>query len=126
LLLFGNYNQQLSELTFKGGLGLTRFWVQKVKTNDAFLTLSEKAKRFYKKHNNVINQLIGLWTTTLSTVGNLNTSISSAISGVFPHVATNNVSETLAFVNSQANTEKSQVQSINSSDDSTTFSLDDL
>jgi hypothetical protein len=79
ILLVGNYNQHLSELTLKGSIGLCRFSHLKIKNHQTVVQLLDKGQKFFKKqsNNNILNQAIRIFNGLISTFTSLNEGISN-------------------------------------------------
>lgn len=83
LLLLGNYNQHLSELTFKGSVGLIKYSGTKIKNHDLTTKLLDKSRRFYKTNYKVLNKLQELLESGLEMLSSLNAGISNFTSQTF-------------------------------------------
>lgn len=77
LLLISNYNQHLSELTLKGGLGLFRYSQLKIKNHDMTSKIMDKGQKFYKSNYKILNKVKTVFDTVISTISSLNEGISN-------------------------------------------------
>jgi hypothetical protein len=77
VLLIGNYNQHLSELTLKGGLGLLRYSQLKIKNHDVTTKIMVSSQKFYKNNHKILNKVKVVLDGVISMFSSLNEGISN-------------------------------------------------
>lgn len=83
MLLLGNYNQYLSELTLKGSVGLYRFTRLKIKNHDFTTQLVSKGTKFYKNNSRILNKANGIYESIYSVLSSFNDGISNLTAQTF-------------------------------------------
>lgn len=89
ILLLGNYNQHLSELTFKASVGLIKYSGTKIKNHDLTTKLLDKGRRFYKTNYKILNKAQEFLESGLAMLTSLNAGISNFTAQTFFQNASN-------------------------------------